>query len=471
MANNYIEISESPGKSNKSVASRGRWSIYLLLGLATNVTFWTSALFYVKITPRTYTSSSAINLPGAGSNANVNLPGIGQAYYENSSPYSSSSSQDPRENYKFIAQSEAVLKAAAARVNMSLEEFGSPRFKVMDNTTIMTVEFKGASPQEAKNKSLAFYKALEMRLNQLRNEEGNQRDVGFQTGLNSSQKKLQIAQKRLSDYKASSGLNSEEQIKDLATNIEQLRRQRAEIIAQQQQATTRLKQLSANLKLSAGQVTDAFTLQTDQIFQQNLKNYSDASAALVILESKFLSNHPTVVAEKAKRDAAQKALLTRSQSLLGRIVSLTTLKQLNLSSTTSNSAQETLLQQLVIVQTDQKGFTAQAQAIEQQIAQLENRLKNLAQQESKLDALKRDMQVAEAVFSSTLTRLDIGKSNTFGSYPLIQIVAQPSLSESPTQPKKSYVYLGATVGSILSSIGFALLWLRDRKRKISRDER
>ncbi|MCC5652797.1 hypothetical protein LC609_23900 [Nostoc sp. XA013] len=470
MANNYIEVSEYPGKSNKSVASRGRWSIYLLLGLATNVAFWTSALFYLKITPPTYTSSSAINLPGAGSNANVNLPGIGEASYENSSPYSSSSSQDPRENYKFIAQSEAVLKAAASRVNMSLEEFGSPRFKVMDNTTIMTVEFKGASPQEAKNKSLAFYKALEIRLNQLRNEEGNQRDVGFQIGLNSSQRKLQIAQKRLSDYKASSGLNSEEQIKDLATNIEQLRRQRAEIIAQQQQATTRLKQLSANLKLSAGQVTDAFTLQTDQIFQQNLKNYSDASAALVVLESKFLSNHPTVVAEKAKRDAAQQALLTRSQSLLGRIVSLTTLKQLNLSSTTSNSAQETLLQQLVIVQADKKGFTAQAQAIEQQIAHLENRLKNLAQQESKLDALKRDMQVAEAVFSSTLTRLDIGKSNTFGSYPLIQIVAQPSLSESPTQPKKSYVYLGATVGSILSSTGFALLWLRDRKCKTSISE-
>jgi phage shock protein A len=87
-------------------------------------------------------------------------------------------------------------------------------------------------------------------------------------------------------------LNSEEQIKDLTTNIEQLRRQRAEILAQQQQATTRLKELSTNLKLSAGQATDAFRLQTDQIFQQNLKNYSEASAALVVLESKFLPNHP-----------------------------------------------------------------------------------------------------------------------------------------------------------------------------------
>ena len=462
---NYIEISEYPGKSNKSVANQGRWSHYLLLGLATNVVFWASALFYLKVTPPIYTSSSAINLPGAGSNANVTLPGIGQASYENSSPYSSSSSQDPRENYKFIAVSEPVLKAAAAQLNMSLGEFGSPRIKVLDNTSFITVEFKGASPQEAQNKSLAFYKALERRLNELRVQEAIRRDVGFQTGLNSSQRKLRIAQKRLSDYKATSGLNSEDQIKDLTTNIELLRRQRAEILAQQQQATSRLRELSTNLKLSAPQATDAFTLQTDQIFQQNLKNYSEASAALVVLESKFLPNHPTVVAERAKRDATQEALLTRGQSLVGRSVSLTDLKQLNLNSSNSGSAQETLLQQVVTVQADQKGLTAQAQTINEQINLLENRLKKLVLQESNLDALKRDMQVAEAVFSTTLTRLDIGKSNIFGSYPLIQVVAEPSLSNSPTSPKKSYVYLGASLSSLFSTIGLILLWLGDRKRK------
>ncbi|MDF5715470.1 MAG: hypothetical protein PUP93_16695 [Rhizonema sp. NSF051] len=461
-----------PGYPSESVAKQGRWQLYLLLGIATNVFLWCSALIYLKVTPPTYTSHSAVNLPGQGSNANVNLPGIGQASYENPSPYAIASSQDPRENYKFIAESEPVLKAAADQLHMSLGEFGKPQTKVIVNTSVMTVEFKGASPKEAQSKSLAFYKALQTRLVQLRTQESIQRDLGFQTGLNSAQKKLETAQKRLSDYKARSGLNSEDQIKDLTTNIEQLRRQRAEILAQEQQATTRLKQLSANLKLSAGQATDAFVLQKDQIFQQNLKNYSDASAAVVVLESKFLPNHPTVVAEQAKRDSAESALLARSQSLLGRSLNLATLKQLNLSSgNNSNTAQETLLQQLVTVKADQQGFRTQAQAIEQQITQLEKRLKNLAQQESKLDALKRDMQVSEAVFSSTLTRLDLGKSNAFGSYPLIQIVSDPSLPDSPTEPKKPYIYLGAAVGSLFSTTGVVLLWLRDRKRSVLTSDR
>jgi uncharacterized protein involved in exopolysaccharide biosynthesis len=75
------------------------------------------------------------------------------------------------------------------------------------------------------------------------------------------------------------------------------------------------------------------------------------------------------------------------------------------------------------------------------------------------------MQVAEAVFSSTLTRLDIGKSNASGSYPLIQVVAEPSLPDSATSPKKSYVYFGAAVGSLFSTTGLVLLWLRSCKRK------
>jgi uncharacterized protein involved in exopolysaccharide biosynthesis len=458
----YIEVSAYPGKS---ITNQGRWQNYLLLGIATNLALWVSALLYLKLTPPTYTSYSAMSLPGEGSNASLSIPNIGQAYYESSSPYAASASMDPRENYKFIAESENVLKAAASQLNMSLEEFGRPRFKVIPNTTVMSVEFSGATPEEAQKKSLAFYKAFETRLNQLRSQEVIQREISSQAALTSSQKKLEIAQKRLSEYKARSGLNSEAQISDLTANIEQLRRQRAEILAQQQQANARLKQLSANLKVSSQQATDAFGLQTDPVFQQNLKNYSEASANLVVLESKFLPDHPSVIAEKAKRDAAAKAMVARATSIIGRPVDLEALKQLSLNTTNTNNgvARENLFQQIVTVQSEQKGLAAQAQTIDRQISALENRLKKLAQQESYLDALKRDLQVAEALFSSTLTKLDLGKSNAFGSYPLIQIVTEPTLPEHPSQPKKIYAFLGAAFGSLFATSGIVLLWLRDRK--------
>jgi len=67
-------------------------------------------------------------------------------------------------------------------------------------------------------------------------------------------------------------------------------------------ARTRLKELSASLNPSAQQSESASIIETDQIFQQNFKLYSDTSA--VDLSSRFLPNHPTVVAQKARRDAA-----------------------------------------------------------------------------------------------------------------------------------------------------------------------
>ena len=450
---------------SKSTRSQGHWLPYLALGLLTNAILWGAALLYLQVKKPTYSSSWAITVPSAGADASVSLPNIGQASYQNSSPYSILN-QDPRQNYKFTAESEPVINAAAAQLKMPPEKFGQPRIKIVDSSTVMEIELRGTSPEEAQNKSLALYKALQSRLTELRTQEITQRDAGTQIALSSAQKKLEIAQARLSDYKARSGLTSDEQLSQLSSNIEDLRKQKAVIVSQQQQANARSAQLSTSLNLSAQQAAEAFALQTDQIFQQNLKDYSDASARLTVSLSKFTPEHPTVVADRAQRDAAQAALLSRSQSLLNRPVSQTAVERLNLSNTNSTTGRVKMFDDLVTSQADQRAIQAQAQTMDQQIVQLEDRLKGLAQEEATLDALKRDVQVGEAIFSSTATRLDIGKANNFGSYPLIQMLAAPSLVKSPSSPKKELVLLGATFGSLLIDAGLALLWLRYSKTKL-----
>lgn len=446
----------------------GRWHHYLLTGLLINAVIWGAALLYLKKKTPEFTSALTVSVPGISADANVSVPGIGQASYNNPNPYSIGT-QDPRQNYKYIAQSEPVLETAAAQLNMSLKEFGAPRIRLADSTTIMLIEMEGLSPEEARNKSLSLFKAMQIRLGELRAQEIVQRDAGFQSSLGASQNKLEIAQKRLSEYKSRSGLNSSDQLKALSDNIEQLRRQRAEIISQQREASGRVAQLAANLKLSNQEAADAFVLQTDQIFQDNLKNYSETTSSLTTLSTKFLPNHPTIVAEKAKQEAARKALEERSQALLGRPVSEASLQGLNINSA-NGAGREELFQDLVTYQSQQRGLSEQSQAITQQIALLENRLQNLAQQESTLEALRRDLQVAEAVFSSTLARLDLGRSNAFGSYPLVQMLAQPTLPKSPSSPKTNFVFLGAGFSSIFLTTALGTLWLHSRRRARQTEE-
>jgi uncharacterized protein involved in exopolysaccharide biosynthesis len=457
-----IEQNTSPSK----LGSLPPWLKYLAIGLAANVVIWTLAIFYLQKASPSYTSDFALSLPAAGSSANVNLPGIGQASTSTESPYQVNS-QDPRENYKFLLTSKSVLQAAANKLNMTSSEFGQPRITVISNTTLMKVEVAAETPEIAQSKAKALFDSLQEKLDQLRLQQLEQQDQVLQRSLETSQTKLKEAQQKLSDYKVATALSSTGQITNLSNNIEQLRKQRAEVLAQQQQASGRVLELSSNLKINSGQASEGFALQTDPIFQKAFQDYSESNATYNNLMSKFLPTHPAVIEEKAKRDGAETLLLSRASVLLGRPVNQRIIAQLNQSNINSeNTAKTTLSQQLVTAGAEQQGFAAQAKALEQQIALLEDRLKNLGKKESTLENLEREVRTAEAVFTSTLTRLDLGKSTVSGSYPQIQVFSEPSLPGSATSPKPFFVLAGAALASLFCSNGIFLFWLRQRRKQM-----
>lgn len=436
--------------------SEHRWDRYLILAAGANALIWGSTILYLLMAKPTYTSKWALILPSSTSAVNVNLPGIGQA--ESSSASGGGSTYDTRANYEYIFTSEPVLDAAARRVGLPAGSFGKPRIKLLDNTTLMQFEVTGRSPAEARNKSFALYAAATDRLNQLRENEMREREGPSQKILLSAQNKLALAQQRVSDYKMRSGLSSPDQVASLSSNIEQLRRQRAEISGQASLASGRKKQLGRDLGLSSAQAADAFQLQVDQIFQQNLRDYSEASAALKVLQVKFGPNHPRVVKERERQRAALAALVRRSRQILGRPMQAGLLARLALAA--GGSGRDTLFQNLIGFQTDERGLQRQSEALDREIDSLEFRLKQLSQRQSKLENLKRDEQIAEAVFASTLTKLDLGQGDLFTAFPLVQIAVEPNLPLKPSAPKRNFVLAGAMAGSIFSTLGLWLLWIR-----------
>lgn len=465
------ELLAASDHSTDSTKGRSNWITYLFLGLIANAAIWSAAFYYLKNTSPTYTSNWALTLPGARGSTSVNVPDVGGAFSQIQNPYGNNS--DPRENYKFIIESEAVRKAAAAQLNIPENELGDTRIRVVQNTTLMMVEVEGDSPEQAQKQSWAIFQALQDRLKQLRVEEGAQQRAEIQSTLVESQRKLELAQTRLSEYKTRSGLASGSQIEQLSGNIEQLRQKRAEVIAQQRQTNARLQELTANLNLNASEAADAFTLKADPLFKQYRQDYSTATTALTALTTKYGPQHPSVVRERGRQQATQAAMLQRSQVLLGRPAQESTLAQLNVDDGQGGSARETLFRDLVTIQVDKQGHDATAQELDRQITQLEARLQTLGQFRSTMDALQRDMQVAEAVFSSTLAGLDIGKSQVYGTYPHIQMLAQPSYPGSPTSPDKKFTVLGALGGSVCLTAGLILFAMRKRllgKRKTTRLE-
>lgn len=457
------QIYNTSSRFVKSTKMSGRWLLYIFLGLVGNAGMWSLALFYLKVTPPVYASNWTLSLPGTVDNTKISIPETGAAETQGISPYANTT-QDPRENYKVIASSEIVQNAAATLAKISPKKFGKPRIKIINNTTLMSFQTTGKKPEEAQQKSLAFYKAFQARLNELRNEEINQREAKYQGKLREAQEKLNNSRRRLADYQLRSGFASNVQIEQLSSQIEQLRRQRSEIIAQQQQSKARLRQISTNLNVSTLQASKALILKADQPFQQYLKDYTEVNAKLIILNSKYLPSHPAVVSQQGQLNSVKNALLTRSQVLLGKPIDQETLEQINMEQ--SGSAQENFLKEMVTSQVDQQGYIASAQTMDRQIAQLETKLKTLTASASVVEALKQDMQIDEAVLSSALARLNVRNTDVLGSYPEVQLIEEPSFSDEPIAPKKKLVLLGPAAGTFFSITALFLLGLREHQKKL-----
>jgi uncharacterized protein involved in exopolysaccharide biosynthesis len=445
----------------RSTVIQKPWERYLLWGVVANTLIWGAALSYLKFAPITYASSFSLDLPGAGPAVDVNLPNIGQASSTGAASGMASLTSDPRANYSYLLTSDSVIESAAVSLGISTEEFGEPRVKLVDNTTIMQMEITASSPQEAQEKAHALYRAFTSDLNRLRESTARNRDRGSEVTMNSARQKLEAAQSKLSRFKTLSGISSPEQIRDLSTNVEQLRKQQVEAIALQQQATSRLQQLSTNLGLSPQEAAKAFTLQNDQIFQQDLKEYSQITNNLTVLNATLSPQHPLIIEQRGKQREVRNALSVRSSRLVGQPVSQQMLSRVNLAANTPNSARESLFQNLVTLQSEQQGATAQAQALTQQLSAMEARLRTLTQQEATLSNLQRSVQIAETVYASTLAKLDLGKSNVFADYPQVQMLERPSLPKQPTSPKSTFVLGGAFLSSLFSMVGLTLLWRRD----------
>lgn len=444
-----------------------RWLKYLLLGAICNAAVWGLAIAYLKKTPLSFTSELVLHVAGGSPGVSVNLPSIGQA--NTSSGTSFGAHSDPRENYKLMATNATVLKAAAESLKMPESEFGKPNVDLISNTTLLQFELSANTPKIAEKKAWALYQAFYQRLNILRSQEQAERDKAVTQVLEDTQVKLTEAQNKLSSYKLKSGFNSSDQIKDLIGNMGNLQSQLIDAIAQYRQANDSLQQLATTLKISPQQAADALVLQTDREFQKILIEYTDATTLLTNLLPNRGPNYPDVVEARRKQQASLQALLQRGEKLLEIPVEQLTLERLILDNSNGSGVKRgELFVELVKTNANLKGLDGQITALQEQIGILKEQLATLTEQESIHDNLDRNLQIAQAVFASTLTKIDLSKGDPFASFPMIQIIEEPTLPTEPSAPKPKLVMAGALIGSIFVSTGLTLLWWREPLLKISK---
>ena len=438
---------------------------YLGWGILLNAFVWILALAYLKLTPPSYTSKWGVKALETSSGVEVVLPDGGRAT-STSQGWTPASEQDPRNDYLYIAGSSDLLDKAADLVDMDPGDYEEPSITVDEENGIIAFEIDGDTPEEARQKALAFHQTMTREIRELRESELARQSGETQTTLEAAREKLILAQERLSEYRAASGISTDEQVQNLTSNIEDLRRQKAEITAQQKGFASRFAQLGADVQqLSSSQAPDAYKLEADGVYKQYLAQYAQTKGALTNLRDRFTPEHPVVKEMESQLESNEVELQRQASSILGRRVTIGELMRISPLAIDPQVqlAREGLQQDLVTNRAEWQNLTAQSQELDRQIGQLESRLRNMSKDQFKIDSLKRDLQVAEAIFASTLAKLDLGQDNIYSIYPPLQLVTKPNLPEKPSNPSPQSALMGGLAGSFLVTTGLALLWFDKKK--------
>ncbi|NOQ76467.1 MAG: hypothetical protein GQ475_01475, partial [Methylococcaceae bacterium] len=362
----------------------------------------------------------------------------------------------PKVNYKSIAESHSVLSPAAKAMKMDIETFGKPRIKLVDQTSLIFFEVKGTSAELAQQKSMALYEALEALLSQLRNDEIKRREGSVQFMLTGFREKLKQTRDQLLQYQAQSEMVAVEQFSQLTRSLEQVKLKLIDLKAELASLLGERNRLINILKLNAEQASAALVLQTDLVFQENSQYYAQAAAMLARQSVKMGENHPQVVKTRDRWLAAKQQLEQRALLLIGKRKRQTLIRLM----LAPDNIRGGLFERLIVLDSEYKGVKAKITQLKQLINEMRQRLTNDTKSVATLDDLQRNHQIAEAVFTSALARIDTGKTDVYASYPLIQMLTPPSTPNKPTTPNPLFVYLGAGTATSISLFGMLILWTR-----------
>lgn len=432
-----------------------RRHVYIQTGAVSLAIIWVIIIAIISFIPDSYVSKWTLILPGPGAGANVNLESVGQASSASSSPYSNSAI-DPRENYKAIASTSTILNAAAKQLNLHPSDVGKPKQKLPSQTGIMHFSISAPTPQLAQDKAWAHYHSLQELLSTLRTDEVKQRENSIKLGMDGFVSKVGDSHDRILEFQTEAGLISPEQFKESALTVERLRHHQVNLKAKLIGLKARTKLLEAHLSLSTEQAADLLKLKNDQLYRQLLVSYAEVSAKLAELSGHHGELHPKITNQKSQKASILNALKRRSQSLLGSQEEQFIL----MLSADNNNARGLLIQQLLTLTTESEGLEQELNSLTNQIQIWDKKLIDNNDEMAKLNDLQREHQVATAVFTSALAKMDVGKADIYSAYPLIQLLEPPSFPYSPNKLPTLLTLVGGIASTVFILIGLSLLWIR-----------
>ncbi len=370
-------------------------------------------------TPTMYKTSWVLLLPGTERSATVSLDEIGEARTTSRNAYGNVSIS-PKHTYKEIALSSKVLNQAAIDFGVPKGSFSKPTIKLVQQTPAMRFSLKGDSIDELRTRAQLFHSTFMTALDELRRNEIDRQEQGVQTQLKSAKQRLATTQKAIVRFQTSSQVLSKEDVKVRSANLQHLHHDLALTKVKHAQALAQYEHLSNLLGLNSEQASIINAMSYHPEIRSLLSHLEESHAQLLELEATTGPNYP-------EHQLARQTYTALNSNLKEQISARPKLKTVSSTRLVDLlSAQNVMtINKLIDQSTSIEGYKSLIDTQKEQIDILQQALNTHREQTMKLAELTRDHQIAEAIFSSALTKLDSNRFDIYASYPLTQLLSLP----------------------------------------------
>ncbi|BAZ17174.1 hypothetical protein NIES4071_90520 [Calothrix sp. NIES-4071] len=421
---------------------------------AFNLLVGLGAFSVVTTSKPVWTSTTQLILPKTTSHLDASLGTLGTL--KNDDP-GFSSELNPLNVQASILTSETLLEQVLA-VDPEKDKFKTISsfkglFKVspQEQSTIMSLTVNASSPQLATKRADNLVQAYQTRLNELRTSNSQARQQYSQKELQLAKNKLDQANIKIARFKQSTGIvDDTEQIKGIVTTINTLTTSHGQALAAAKAGENRVQALSQRLSLAPESAVRSLGLGENPEFKLARQKLAEINAALLEKQALFTDEHPQV-----SKLLGQRSFLLRQ--LRDDIQQASQGVPIDPNVATDAQGRATLIQQLILAESETLAARGQAQQLALQINQLQTGLNSLPAKQAKLSELQRQLDVAEGVYKGLVAQVQQNNIDAFDAYPNVQVLDAPKVGAKPTSPKLLLIVINTLLASLAGSIALVLL--------------
>jgi polysaccharide biosynthesis transport protein len=421
--------------------------------IAFNAAVAAAATVGVCIAPRVWTATIRFNVPSSSSGLEANIGALGLLKNVDSGV---GAQVNPLNSQVAILTSDALMqslliKDAQKTEFVTLEQYRQLfDIKAQSQSSILEITAQGKSQTLAFDRITTLHNTYKLRLEELRHNNREGKSDRNQPALAHAEQNLHKIEQSLAEYKARVGLISPaNQLTQTAQLLGNLKLAQAQASNAAQASQIKADKLQTQLGMDGDTGMRSLALSENNSYQLARKNLDDVDRTLAQAENKYTDLFPKVADLATQRDRLSGQVQTQeSQTANGGAIDL----HLGNSSSSSRAA---IVLQLVQAENDAKAQQSQAQSLTQQIEKLEAEFSTLPGKETKLVDLQRQYELADSIYKGLQAQLQQINLDDFNTYPNVQVLDPPFVSEKPTS-KVIFIVLNAILASILGSLAIVL---------------